>query len=144
MNELDEEILSELRKDAKIKLKTLSRKLGVPLSTLYLRIKKMEKEGLIKNYTITVDWPKLGYKLRAYVLVYVDTTKLKELRKTQQEILDEMKTLPFVETADMVTGDSDLLLTVRARDTDDLGKMLTERLQSIPGIVNTKTLVCIG
>ena len=143
MNELDEEILSELRKDAKIKLKTLSRKLSVPLSTLYLRIKKMEKEGLIRNYTINVDWPKLGYKLRAYVLVYVDTTKLKELRKTQQEIQDEMRTLPFVETADMVTGDSDLLLTVRARDTDDLGKMLTERLQAIPGIVNTKTLVCI-
>ena len=144
MDVRDEEILTELRKDAKIKLKTLARKLNMPLSTLYLRIKKMEKENLIKSYTVDVDWHKLGYKIKAYVLVYFDTTKLAELGKTQSDVLDEIKRLSFVDTVNMVTGDADIILSVRAKDTEDLGRLLTERLQGITGIVKTRTLVTIS
>lgn len=144
MDDTDEDILAELRKDAKVSLKQLAKKFGVPLSTLYQRIKKMEELGIIKNYTVELDWRKLGYGIKAYILVYVDTTRLKEMRKPQSEVLSELTRLPFVFAADMVTGDSDLLLMVRAKDTDDLGRVITERIQAIPGIVNTKTLVRIS
>ncbi len=144
MDDIDEDILTELRKDAKVSLKQLAKKFGVPLSTLYQRIKKMEELGIIKNYTVELDWRKLGYGIKAYILVYVDTTKLKEMRKPQSEVLSELARLPFVFGADMVTGESDLLLMIRAKDTDDLGRVITERIQAIPGIVNTKTLVRIS
>jgi DNA-binding Lrp family transcriptional regulator len=144
MDDVDEDILTELRKDAKVSLKQLAKKFGVPLSTLYQRIKKMEELGIIKNYSVELDWRKLGYGIKAYILVYVDTTRLKEMRKPQAEVLSELTRLPFVFAADMVTGESDLLLMVRAKDTDDLGRLITERIQAIPGIVNTKTLVRIS
>jgi DNA-binding Lrp family transcriptional regulator len=144
LDDVDEDILAELRKDAKVSLKHMAKKFCVPLSTLYQRIKKMEEQGIIRNYTVHLDWKKLGFNVKAYVLVYVDTTKLRELRKPQSEVLNDLVRLPFVFEADMVTGESDLLLIVRAKDTDDLGKQLTERIQSIPGIVNTKTLVSIS
>jgi DNA-binding Lrp family transcriptional regulator len=143
IDDIDTDILAELRKDAKVSLKQLARKFGIPLSTLYQRIKKMEENGLIKNYTVELDWKKLGYGVKAYVLVYVDTTRLKEMRKPQLEILNELERLYCVYDADMVTGESDMLIKVRARDTDDLGKIITEKIQNIPGIVNTKTLVSI-
>ncbi len=144
MDDVDEDILAELRKDAKVSLKQLAKKFGVPLSTLYQRIKKLEELGIIKNYTVDLDWRKLGYSIKAYVLVYVDTTRLKEMRKPQSEVLSDLMRLPFVFDADMVTGESDLLLVVRAKDTDDLGRLITERIQGIQGIVNTKTLVRIS
>ncbi len=144
MDDVDEDILAELRKDAKVSLKQLAKKFGVPLSTLYQRIKKLEEQGIIRNYTVDLDWRKLGYGIKAYVLVYVDTTRLKEMRKPQSEVLSELSRLPFVFDADMVTGESDLLLVLRAKDTDDLGRLITERIQGIPGIVNTKTLVRIS
>ncbi len=144
MDDVDEDILAELRKDAKVSLKQLAKKFGVPLSTLYQRIKKLEELGIIKNYTVDLDWRKLGYGIKAYVLVYVDTTRLKEMRKPQAEVLSELLRLPFVFDADMVTGESDLLLVVRAKDTDDLGRLITERIQGVQGIVNTKTLVRIS
>jgi len=144
MDELDQDILAELQKDAKVKLKTLAKKLCVPLSTVYMRIKKMEEVGVIKSYTVDVDWDKLGYKMKAYVLVFVDTTKLRELRKPQKEILDRLKSLPFVHDAEVVTGDADLVMVIRARDTEHLGKLLTGDIQDITGIVKTKSLVTIS
>ncbi|MEW6035931.1 MAG: Lrp/AsnC family transcriptional regulator [Candidatus Micrarchaeota archaeon] len=144
MDEVDEDILGELRKDAKVSLKLLARRFGIPLSTLYQRIKKLEEGGIIRNYTVNLDWRKLGFGITAFVMVFVDTTKLRELRKSQDEILVELSRLPFVYDATMVTGESDLLLKVRARDTDHLGKLITEKIQSVPGIVNTKTMVSIS
>lgn len=144
MDELDQDILMELQKDAKVKLKTIAKKLCVPLSTIYMRIKKMEEIGIIKSYTVDVDWEKLGYTLKAYVLVFVDTTKLKELRKPQKEILDRIKNLPFVHDAEVVTGDADMVMVVRARDTEHLGQLLTGDIQDIAGIVKTKSLVTIS
>ncbi|MEW6721713.1 MAG: Lrp/AsnC family transcriptional regulator [Candidatus Micrarchaeota archaeon] len=144
MDDVDLDVLEELRRDAKASLKTLARKFGIPLSTLYQRIKKLEENGFIKNYTINIDWEKLGYKIKAYVLVYVDTTKLRELRKPQKEILDQAKKLPYVFDAEITTGDCDLIMMVRAKDTEHLGKILIEDIQGITGITQTKSLVSIS
>jgi DNA-binding Lrp family transcriptional regulator len=66
------------------------------------------------------------------------------LRKPQKEILEDLRRLPFVYDAEMVTGDADLIMLIRARDTHDLGRLITEKVQGIPGIVNTKSLVSIS
>ncbi len=144
MDGLDEEIMRELLCDSKIKLKTLAKKMSVPLSTIHSRIKRMEKEKLIRKHTIDVDWRKLGYKVKAYVLVFFDTTKMVELDKPQKDVVKQISNLDFVYEIDMVTGEADLLLKVRAKDTDHLGRLLTERVHTIAGISNTRTLVTIG
>jgi DNA-binding Lrp family transcriptional regulator len=144
MDEADRLILEELTKDAKTSLKVLSRRLQMPLSTVYQRIKKMEQEKLITNYTVNVDWKKLGLSVKAYVSIFVDTTRLKEMRKPQKEILEDLRRLPFCYDVEMVTGDADLIMIIRARDTHDLGRLITEKVQSIPGITNTKSLVSIS
>ncbi len=144
MDGLDEEIMRELLCDSKVKLKTLAKKMSVPLSTIHSRIKRLEKEKLIRRHTIDVDWRKLGYKVKAYVLVFFDTTKMVELDKPQKDVVKQISKLDFVYEIDMVTGEADLLLKVRAKDTDHLGKLLTERVHTIAGISNTRTLVTIG
>jgi len=71
-------ILSHLRRDARKSLVDLSKKTGIPASTIYDRVNAQEK-GAIKKYTALLDFEKLGYHGRTYVAV-----KLDDLRKREE------------------------------------------------------------
>ncbi len=143
MDEVDFSILQELRKNSRIKLKDLAKKLQVPLSTVYSRIKKMEGEGVIRDYTIKTDWKKLGYMIKAYVVVYFDITRLYDLKIRQRDVLDRVRKIDYVFEADEVTGDGDFILKIRAKDPEHLSQVL-ELIQALPGIRNTKTYVALS
>ena len=140
---LDFQIIKELLNDSKQSVKHIARKLRVPISTVYSRIKRMEQKKILSAYSVKVDWKKIGYGICAYVLVFVDTTKLKELNKTQEDIKKKMQKIEGIEQVDIITGEADMLLRLRAKNTEDLGKMLRQKIQQIKGVVKTKTMVCI-
>ena len=71
-------ILSHLRKDARETLTKMSRMTGIPVSTIYDRLKMHEKE-LIKGYTCLLDFSKLGYSARAKIIVKVAREKRDQL-----------------------------------------------------------------
>ena len=85
-DETDERLLALLTRDAKMRIHLLARKVGIPASTAHHRIKRMEKEGIISGYTIQKNHKKLGYGILAHVLVFVDVSELKRMKKTQQDI----------------------------------------------------------
>jgi Lrp/AsnC family transcriptional regulator for asnA, asnC and gidA len=60
-------VLSHLRKDARIPLTSLSRKTGIPVSTLFDMLKSLQKQGFVKNLTALVNFAKFGYQARAFV-----------------------------------------------------------------------------
>jgi DNA-binding Lrp family transcriptional regulator len=67
----------------------LAKAVGVSQPTISRMIKKLEKEGYIKEYTIIPDFEKLGYNLLGFTLVkqhHVDDEKLKEVKKTTAEL----------------------------------------------------------
>ncbi|MCX6774085.1 MAG: Lrp/AsnC family transcriptional regulator [Candidatus Micrarchaeota archaeon] len=141
MDATDESILEELRKDAKVSLKQLARQLGIPLTTVYSRIGRLERGGIIRRYRIEIDWKKIGYGIKAYVFVYLDYRKMKEKKKTQKDIVRLLNGLPFVEEAESVTGDVDIIMRVRAKDSPDLGRVLMQYVQNIEGIDRTRAFI---
>ena len=144
MDDLDRNILAELLKDSKIKLPKLAKKLGVPSSTLHHRIKQLEAKGIIKKWTIEIDYKKLGYGIKALILVFVDVGELKKLGRTQEDIAKELKKVPNTEHVSIITGDADLSFIIRAKDMESLRRILLERVQSIPGIQKTKTFISLS
>ena len=60
-------VLSYLRKDARISLTRLSRKTGIPVSTLFDMLKSLQKQGLVKNLTALVNFAEFGYQAKAFV-----------------------------------------------------------------------------
>lgn len=70
-------ILAQLRQNSRQTLSSISRKTGVPVSTVYERVKQHEGT-VIKKFTSILDFPALGFNIRAKVLV---KGKKKELRK---------------------------------------------------------------
>jgi len=137
----DGSILEELQKNAKASLRQLARRLGIPLTTLYSRIGRLEREGVIRGYRTEIDWRKVGYGIKAYVFVYLDHRRLREIKRTPKDVAKQLNGLPFVEDAEIVTGEVDIIAKVRAKDSPDLGRVLTQYVHSIEGIERTRTFV---
>lgn len=144
IGEKDLEILSILEKNAKMRIHIIAKKLHLPPSTVHHRIKRMETEGTIAGWGIRKNYAALGLKIKAYVMVFVDVTALKHMKKTQKDIAAAIRRIENVECADIITGDSDLLVCVRCKDIEDFQKILLGRIQAIEGITKTKTLMVIG
>lgn len=59
-------ILNELRSDARLTLATISRKTGIPSSTVFVRLQELQKEGVIKRYVSLLNYERLGYPIRVH------------------------------------------------------------------------------
>ncbi len=80
MKKKDLMFLSYLRQNARETLTKISRKTGVPISTLYDKLKAQEKEFIPKHTTL-IDFTKLGYLCRANITLKVDIEQREEVKK---------------------------------------------------------------
>jgi len=64
----DKKIMAALRKNSRDTLTNISKKTGIPVSTVYDRIRTHENSA-IKKHTSKLDFPELGYSIRAHILV---------------------------------------------------------------------------
>lgn len=127
-------IITELTQDGSISVPNLSKKLGINTSVLYSRIKRLIKKKLIKKFTIDVDESLIGIGVRATMGINRDP-KLKDqihkaLIKTQEVVI-----------ISEVTGRFDILITVRAKNLEELHTIAIEKIGKIEGIQNTETFV---
>jgi Lrp/AsnC family transcriptional regulator, leucine-responsive regulatory protein len=144
IDEADGKILAILEKNAKARIAAIAKKTGMPASTVHHRIKRMEKVGVIAGWGIRKDFRKMGFGIKAHVLIFVDLASIKKMRKTQADISAELGRIPGVENSEIVTGEADLMITVRARDIDEFRRILLERIQAVEGITETKTMMVIA
>ena len=71
MKTTDLKILHHIRRNARENLTTISRKTGIPVSTIFDRLRSHEQQFVVK-FTALVDFSKLGYPVRAYICLKVD------------------------------------------------------------------------
>ncbi|MBN2566889.1 Lrp/AsnC ligand binding domain-containing protein [Candidatus Woesearchaeota archaeon] len=98
----DLRIIAMLRKDARQPLARIAEATGVPVSTVYDRIKAHEKtRAFVKKHTTIVDFPRLGYSIRTLVLAKAaDRSRLRAFAQAH----------PNVNTCYVVSGAYDLAL----------------------------------
>ncbi len=142
MDSIDESIIS-LVDSGTIKYSTISKKLGMPLSTVHFRIRRLEKENIIEGYKGKINWKNAGSSVLAFIFVNVDVDLLKRIHKTQQHLLKELTAISYVKEGYIITGDADIFLKVIAKDTEELGKVLLNAIDSKEGVVKTKTMVVL-
>lgn len=143
--ELDEKdlvLLNILQKNSNLSLKELSRKINSPITTVHVRLKKLEKLGIIKGYKAILDPEKIGFKATAFILASFKY-KIKKNGKliSQREIAKRIALLPGVQEVHIISGDWDILIKVKARDVHEIGNFVLDRLRLIEGI--EKTLTCV-
>jgi len=141
LDEKDLQILSELQENCKITVKKLAKKIHTPITTVYTKIKRLEKLGFIKAYRAVLNHKKLGLKTLAFVFISFSYETREQGKLSQREVARKIATLPEVQEAHIITGDWDIVLKVRVTDIDELGKFIVDKLRKIEGV--EKTLTCV-
>lgn len=105
IDDIDRSILRALKKDSRLSYAEIGRIIKLSPSAIRERILKMEDNGLIKKYSIEIDYPQMGYDLEAFILVKVFHGKLKPFLKI-------IPTIPEVKKAYRITGNQNIHLKV--------------------------------
>ncbi|HLC95914.1 MAG TPA: Lrp/AsnC family transcriptional regulator [Candidatus Nanoarchaeia archaeon] len=143
IDEKDRKILEILTEHGDYATRQISKKTGLPITTVHNRIARLKKERIIKRFTVDLDHHKLKQGFRAYILVSVNLSLLKEKKKSQYDIVKEIRHFPFVERVDIVSGGPDLVVMIRVKDVAEFDAILLTKLQHIEGIEKTQSLIVI-
>jgi len=136
LDELDWQILRELAHNSRQSLRKLAKKIGVSVNTVSARIKELEKRGVIKKYTIVVDYEKLGFDLTAIIEVSILKGKLMKVEK-------DIARLPGVCAVYDVTGLTDAMVLARVKNRRELNK-LVKTILSMEYVDRTNTHVVLN
>ncbi len=143
LDDKDLKILEVLKEHADYATRQIAKKTGLPITTVHNRVSKLKKEKIIKRFTIEVDHHLLQEGFRAYVLVSVNLSLLKEKKKSQYDVAKEISQFHFVERADIVSGGTDIVAQVRVKDVAEFDQVLLTKMQRVEGIEKTQSLIVI-
>lgn len=135
VDKYDKNILQLLQKDARISNAELARRVGLSPPATFARIRRLEENGLIKQYETILDRQKAGYDMLCFVSVSLQLHEIHKVTGFYETIRD----MPEVLECHHVTGNYDYLLKVVAKNTDDLENFLVNRLTPIPGVARIHT-----
>ncbi len=144
MDNNDIKLLQLVHRDSKLSVQQLAKETGLPPTTVHNRIKRLEKEGIIRKYTAEIDWKKAGKPVTAYVLVSFEYILPTGGRVQQEDTAKEIRQMEGVEEVSVLTGDADMLVKVRAKDLDDLNDFVVRKLRNVQGIDKTQTMIALS
>ncbi|MGE2818178.1 Lrp/AsnC family transcriptional regulator [Mycobacterium heidelbergense] len=137
LNEVDERILSELTENARATFAEIGQKVNLSAPAVKRRVDRMLDTGVIKGFTTVIDRNALGWNTEAFVQVFCHgTIAPDQLRAAWVD-------MPEVVSAATVTGTSDAILHVLARDMRHLETAL-ERIRASADIERSESIVVLS
>ncbi len=142
LDEKDKEILKFIQSDCKKSTKEIARKIGSPITTIYAKIRRMERLGIIKHHKTVLDAKKLDKGTTVFIFVsFGYRTPGIEKPLDQRDIAKRIAKFPEVLETHLITGDWDILIKVKAKNVDEVGKFVVDKLRKLEGV--EKTLSCM-
>ena len=135
----DLRILEELNEHGNWSFKKISYRTGIPTTTIHNRVKKMEKNGVIRKYTVDIDHSKIGRGMLAHILVRVNFNKWRDLANFLKKELKGNTVQEF----SRVTGNYDAIIKIRFSDMKELEKFYN-RIEETQTVHQTITLLSIA
>jgi Lrp/AsnC family transcriptional regulator, regulator for asnA, asnC and gidA len=143
VDEKDRKILDVLKENSRLSSHKISKKTLIPITTVNNRIKKMQRKGIIKRYTVDLDMKKLGYEIAGYIFVQISLEELKRKNMKTRNLIMGIKKHPLVYYAENLTGDMDLLVKVYAKDINELNEYVVGTLSAMQGVEKTRTSIIL-
>lgn len=137
VDEIDYKILRILLEDAKLSYQEIGEKVGLSQGAVHARVKKLENSGVITGSTIKIDVKKLGWDILAFLGIYLDSPDHYENAKSK------LIEIPEVVSVNYTTGNYSIFIKLVCRDTTHLRDLLTTKIQKLPGIQRTETIISL-
>ncbi len=139
MDNIDYDILNRLQNDAKITNVALAEAVNLSPAPCLRRVRDLEENGVIHSYTTLLDPEKLGWNVSVFIEVRLE----KQVVSYLQEFEEYIKSYPEVMECYLMTGNSDYLLRVVAKDLKLLQIFITDRLAGIPNVANLRSSIAL-
>ena len=120
------ELLKALKENARVPFVELAKRFGVSETAIRKKVRKLEKEGVIRRYTVDIDPRKIGFDINA--LIGVDTKP-----ESYIEALDRLKKMKDVMCMCSSSGDHMILLECWFADSEELSKFV-KKLRNVDGV----------
>jgi DNA-binding Lrp family transcriptional regulator len=137
MDQIDRQIVALLREDARRSFQDIGGRVSLSAPAVKRRVDRLERSGVIRGYTATIDPQAYGWGTHAFVELFC------EGRMSGAEVRDAVAEHPEVEGAYTIAGAPSAIIHVRASDTTHLEEAL-ERIRDTPGVLRTQTQVVLS
>ncbi len=137
IDNLDRKILDIITKNARIPYLEVARECGVSGAAIHQRVQRLIRIGVIKGSEFKVDPVMVGFRTCAYIGVFLDHPG------HYRDVIARFKEIPEIIECHYTTGNYSLFIKVYTNDNDHLRRILTDNIQTIPGIIRTETLISL-
>ncbi len=137
LDRLDRKILRKLQENGRISYVDLAAAVGLSTSPCLERVKRLEKDGVIKGYTALIDPHAVGAGLLVFVEISLDYTSPDIFEQFKRAALE----LPQVQECHLVSGNFDYLIKARIEDMAAYRELLGLILRTLPGVRDSRSFV---
>jgi len=141
-NELDSkdiQILSLLLNNARLSNKEIAAKIEIAQSSTHDRIKKLSQKGYLKGAHAQIDQKKLGLNIEVMLAIKLN----KQHRSIIADFIEKASQFPGVLQLFHMAGNSDFILHVAVKDSDELRSFILDRLSTLDYIQSTQTTMVL-
>jgi len=121
----------------KRKISDLAKLLGISVTAVSKRLQKLERMGIVRRYSVNLDFTKLGFGIMALVRIAVEPQR-------RNYVINELKKVKNILEFYEVSGDYNIIAKVVARDVFEYRDKVFTRLSKIDGIKKTSSMIVIG
>ena len=137
MDSTDLKIISMLKKNARVSASAIAKEVGLAVSSVTERIRRLENQNVILQYTAVVDESKIEGGITAMIGIKIEHTRYID------KVADMISADPHVVSFYILTGDLDFLASVYAVSTEEF-RQVHRAIAGIEGVSAVKTYYILG
>lgn len=134
-DKIDRAILSELQTNARIANVDLAEKVGLSQSACSRRVVQLEQSGVIEGYQAVISNRAIGHTVTAIIQITLSS----QSEKVLQEFEDAVKMCPYIVACFLMSGESDYIIRINARDMDDFESIHRNWISALPFVTRIQS-----
>ncbi|WP_396171586.1 Lrp/AsnC family transcriptional regulator [Flavobacterium sp.] len=138
LDEFDISIIKELEKDGRMAFSAIATNLKISNTMVHQRISRLIEQNIITGIKPVLNEKKIGYDWGAFTGI----TLTKD--HDSDKVIEALKNIPEVTECYFITGSFTLYIKLIAKDHDHMRKLLYEKIDTIPGIAKTDSIIELG
>ena len=139
LDDADRRILNRLRLDARITNSALAAEVGLSPSACLRRLRLLESEGIISGYRAVLNAEQLGIELEAIVHLSLR----QDVEDWHETFIKKVQGWPEVASAYVITGASNYVLRVQARNLKHFSDFIVNHLNRTAGVMDIRSEIVL-
>ena len=137
IDNLDLHILGVITENARVPFKDVAAVCGVSRAAIHQRVQRLIEAGIIVGSGYNVNPKAIGYSTCTYVGIRLERGSM------YRDVATKLDKIPEIVECHFTTGSYTMLIKLYAKDNEQLMDLLNNKLQTIPGVVSTETLISL-